>query len=132
MTFRDRIGKLGDLAFWLWAVVGIGFGFGISAFGVFTIPASLLVTILLLTQPKLRHSVYGVLVGIGAVLLLVAYINREGPGTVCHTFSNGFECAHDLPDPKKWAGIGLAFVLAGLLAQMYATGRPLLSRSGRF
>jgi len=110
-----------DWAFWLWALVGVGFGFGISSLGIFTVPASLLATIFLLRQPRLRRSAQGILVGIGAVLLLVAYINREGPGTVCHTFSNGFECAHDLPDPKKWAAVGLAFIAAGVLAQLFAS-----------
>jgi len=111
-----------DLGFWVWAVVGVGFGFGISQIGLFTVPASVLVTILLLARPTLRRSVYGILVGIGAVLLLVAYINREGPGTVCHTNSNGFECAHDLPDPKKWAAVGILFIVAGLIAHALTTG----------
>lgn len=129
MTFRDRIGRLGDLAFWLWAIVGIGFGFGISVIGLVTIPASALASIFLLSRPGLRASVYGVLVGIGIPLLAVAYMNREGPGTVCRSFDagRGVQC-DDLYDPRKWASIGLAFVLAGLLAQMYATG-PRASRA---
>jgi hypothetical protein len=70
-----------------------------------------------------------VLVGIGIPLLAVAYMNREGPGTVCRSFDGGrgVQC-DDLYDPRKWAGIGLAFVLAGLLAQMYVTG-PRASRA---
>lgn len=129
MTFRDRIGKLGDLGFWVWAVVGIGFGFGISVIGLVTIPASALASIFLLSRPGLRASVYGVLVGIGIPLLAVAFMNRQGPGTVCHSFDagRGVQC-DDLYDPRKWAGIGLAFVLAGLLAQLYATG-PRASRA---
>jgi hypothetical protein len=62
-----------------------------------------------LTQKRLRRSLYGILVGIGAVLLLIAYINR-GPGD--------FNALH-------WLIAGLAFVLAGLLAQMFAVApRP--------
>ena len=127
MTFRERIGKLGDSAFWLWAVVGVGFGFGISVIGLFTIPASALVAIFLLWRPRLRASAYGVLVGIGIPLLTVAYLNRDGPGTVCHSFdaSRGVQC-DDLYDPRKWGAVGLAFVVSGLLAQMFATGpKPL-------
>jgi hypothetical protein len=71
--------SLGDWAFWLWAVVGLGFGFGISVIGLFTVPAVFLLTIFLLTRPRLRRSAYGLLVGIGAPLLVVAYLNRGGP-----------------------------------------------------
>ena len=117
-SFGLRVRRL-DLGFWLWALVGVGLGFGISVIGIFTIPASVVVMIFLLSRPRLRASAYGVLVGIGVPLLTVAYINREGPGTVCHTFSDGMECG-DLPDPKKWAAIGLAFVVAGVLAQSLA------------
>jgi hypothetical protein len=129
MTFRDRVGKLGDWAFWLWAVIGVGFGFGISVIGLVTIPASALASIFLLSRPGLRASVYGVLVGVGIPLLAVAYMNREGPGTVCHPFDagRGVQC-DDLYDPRKWAGVGLALVVAGLLAHMYATG-PRTSRA---
>jgi uncharacterized membrane protein YedE/YeeE len=118
---RDRLGGLLDWAFWLWALVGVGFGFGISVVGLFTVPASAIATIVLLTKPRLRESAYGVLVGIGVPLLVVAFLNREGPGTVCHTIDGGrgTQC-DDLYDPRKWAAVGLAFVLAGLLAQILA------------
>ena len=118
--------SLGDWAFWLWAVVGLGFGLGISVIGLFTVPAAFLLTIFLLTRPRFRRSAYGLLVGIGAPLLLVAYLNREGPGTVCHTFDGGrgSQC-DDLYDPRKWAAVGLAFVVAGLAAQVWArNGQP--------
>lgn len=98
--------KLFEWAFWLWALVGLGFGFGVTALGVFTVPASLLITILLLRRPRFRRSVYGVLVGIGAVLILIAYINRDGP----------FNARH-------WLLAGLALVAAGLIAQSLNTGR---------
>jgi len=118
-----------DVGFWLWAVVGVGFGFGISVIGLVTIPASALAAIVLLSRPRLRASAYGVLVGIGIPLLAVAYMNREGPGTICHSFDagRGVQC-DDLYDPRKWAAVGLAFIVAGVLAQMFATG-PRASRA---
>ena len=109
MSFHERIGRLGDWTFWVWAVVGVGFGFGISVIGLITVPASIIATIALLTQKRLRRALYGILVGIGAVLLLIAYINR-GPGD--------FNARH-------WLLAGLVFMLAGLLTQMFAAGpRP--------
>jgi hypothetical protein len=113
-----------DFGFWLWAIVGVGLGLGVSVIGLFTVPASLLIAILLLTRTRLRGSAYGVLVGIGIPLLVVAFLNREGPGTVCHSFDGGrgMQC-DDLYDPRKWATLGLAFIVAGVLAQLL-TGRP--------
>jgi hypothetical protein len=118
--------RLADWAFWLWALVGVGFGLAISAVGIFTVPASAIATIFLLTRPRLRASVYGILVGIGIPLLLVAYLNREGPGTVCHTIDggSGTQC-DDRYDPRTWLLAGLVFVVAGLAAQLWArNGRP--------
>jgi hypothetical protein len=59
-------------------------------------------------------------------LLVVAFLNREGPGTVCHSIDGGrgTQC-DDLYDPRKWLLFGLAFVLAGLAAQLLASAsRP--------
>jgi uncharacterized membrane protein YedE/YeeE len=118
-----------DWAFWLWALVGVGFGFGISVVGIFTVPASALASIFLLSRPRLRASAYGVLVGIGVPFLIVAFLNREGPGTVCHSIDGGrgMQC-DDLYDPRKWAAVGLVCVVAGLLGQL-AAARPRASRA---
>jgi hypothetical protein len=115
---RDRLHGLLDRPFWVWAIVGVGYGFGISSLGLLTIPASTLVAIFLLRNPRLRESAYGVLVGIGAVPLWVAYDNRKGPGTVCHTFDHGRgrQC-DELFDPRKWLIAGLVLIAAGLIAQ---------------
>jgi hypothetical protein len=95
----------------------VGFGFGITSLGLFTVPASALVAIALLTRPRFRGSAYGVLVGIGALPLGVAYDNRKGPGTVCHAIDHGrgTQC-DDLYDPRKWLLVGLVLVVAGLIA----------------
>ena len=112
MTLRDRIASLGDWTFWVWAVVGVGFGFVISVIGIFIAPVSLAATIFLLRRPRFRESVFGILVGIGAVLVLVAYINR-GPGD--------FSARH-------WLLAGLGFIVAGVAAQILAGG-PRASRA---
>lgn len=119
--------SLGDWTFWVWAVVGVGFGLGISVIGLFTVPAAFLITIFLLTLKRFRQSVWGLLVGIGAPLLFVAYGNREGPGTVCHAIDGGrgTQC-DDLYDPRKWAAVGLLFIAAGIAGQLFAA-RPRVS-----
>jgi len=89
--------------------------------GLFTVPAAVLLTIILATQPEFRRTAWGVLIGIGVPFLLVAYLNREGPGTVCHSIDGGrgTQC-DDLSDPRNWLLVGLALVLAGLAAQLWA------------
>jgi hypothetical protein len=126
---RAARSRLGDWAFWLWAVVGVGYGFAISAIGLFTVPLSLIATIFLLTRRRTRASAYGVLVGIGVPLLVVAFLNREGPGTVCHSIDGGrgTQC-EDLYDPRKWLAIGLLFVAAGVAGQLLAA-RSRVSRA---
>jgi hypothetical protein len=115
---RDRLHGLLDWPFWVWAIVGVGFGFGITSLGLLTVPASTLVAVFLLRRPRLRESAYGVLVGMGALPLFVAYDNREGPGTVCHTFDHGRGTQCDgLSDPRKWLLAGLVLIVAGLIAQ---------------
>jgi hypothetical protein len=113
--------SLVDWTFWVWAVVGVGYGFAISVIGLFTVPAAVLLTIILATQPEFRRTAWGVLIGIGVPFLLVAYLNREGPGTVCHSIDGGrgTQC-DDLSDPRNWLLVGLALVLAGLAAQLWA------------
>jgi uncharacterized membrane protein YedE/YeeE len=130
---RAARSSLGDWAFWLWAVVGVGFGFGISMIGLFTVPAATLITIFLLTRRRFRQSAYGLLVGIGVPLLVVAYLNREGPGTACHSIDGGrgTQC-DELYDPRKWLLAGLVFVVAGMAAQLWAASRNgLPGSSGR-
>ena len=82
---------------------------------------ALAATALLLTQKRFRGSAWGLLVGVGALPLWVAWDNREGPGTACHSIGggSGTQC-DDLYDPKKWLLFGLAFVLAGLAGQLLA------------
>jgi len=113
--------SLGDWTFWVWAVVGVGYGFAISVIGLFTIPAALVLTIILATQPEFRRSTWGVLTGIGVPLLLVAYLNRGGPGTVCHSIDGGRGTQCDnLSDPSKWLIVGLLFVAGGIAGQVLA------------
>lgn len=109
-----------DWRFWVWAIVGVGFGFAISMLGLFTVPASALATIVLLRRPAFRESAYGALIGIGAIPLFVAYDNRKGPGTVCHTIDRtmGTQC-DQLLDPRPWLVAGIVLVAAGLVAQAW-------------
>ena len=55
-----------------------------------------------------------VTIGIAALPLLLAYLNRHGPGTWCHPIGTprhpGVECADEW-DPRPFLAIGLALLL---------------------
>jgi hypothetical protein len=120
MTARGRLAPFLDWSFWLWVLVGAGLAFGFLSFiGFVTFIPALILGVFMWRRPRLRHSAYGVIAGVGVPLIAIAYINREGPGTVCHTFPNGLECAVGLPDPRKFLAAGLIFFLAGLVAQAW-------------
>ncbi len=72
--------------FCLWALFGVALAL---VFAILGTPAVLLVLLggwLLVSQPALRGSAFGVLSGLGAISLYIAFVQRRGPGTVCwHT-----------------------------------------------
>ena len=81
MALRARLGLFVDWAFWLWALVGAGLAFGMLSFAGFFVGLGCIVFVVRLARdPRTRPAWLGVLVGAGALPLLIAYINREGPG----------------------------------------------------
>ncbi|HEV7640971.1 MAG TPA: hypothetical protein VGO39_08920 [Gaiellaceae bacterium] len=50
------------------------------------------------------------------LLLFVAYLNRDGPGTACWQHGSTSGCGQDL-NPLPWLFLGLAFVVGGFVAQ---------------
>src|SRR5438876_11011749 len=119
MADRVHLGPFLDLGFWLWALVGVGLGFATSfVLGIFTVPASVLVALILLTRPRLRTSAFGTFVGFGAVFLLIAYLQRRGPGVTCWHSANASGCDEWL-DPRPYLLIGLASIATGLLGHAW-------------
>jgi hypothetical protein len=66
---------------------------------------------------------WAVAVGAAAMPLFIAYNNRHGPGTHCHTFSTpagpGQECG-DQWDPRPWVTIGAALVITGFVGALWS------------
>ena len=100
-----------------WAVVGCGLALGVISFaiGPFALVAAGLLAALLLSRPAARGSAYGLLIGIGALLLYVAYLNRAGPGTTCWQHGSTTGCDEHL-NPLPWLVLGVAFVAGGFIA----------------
>jgi hypothetical protein len=123
MTIRARLGPFLDWGFWLWSIVGVGLGFCLSSLGVFLVLPLLVAIVFMVRQQRLRSSWPGALVGIGAVLLFVAYLQRQGPGVTCWQTATASGCDEHL-DPLPWLVGGIVFVTAGFVAQAVRTGRP--------
>jgi len=83
----ERRAHLGACAwFWVWAVVGgcVTIGF-VSALGLFFVPVIALGAFVGVSWGRafMAMAPLGAITGAGLPFLLVAYLQRKGPGTVC-------------------------------------------------
>jgi len=109
---------------WLWFVTWVAVGalvaLGLVSLGLLAlVPALLIAFAILLTSSAARRSAWGLLSGAGLLSLVVAYIQREGPGTTCWRTATGGGCEEHL-DPRPWLIVGLALFLFGVAAQLVA------------
>ena len=93
-----------DWAFWLWALVGAALALSAVSLGPLLGLPVLLAIVLLAWQPRTRSSAWGIFVGFGALLLLVAYLNRDVPGDR-HL------------DARPWLVAGIVLVATGLIGE---------------
>jgi hypothetical protein len=100
--------------FWAWALVGCGAALGAISLGPLLELPILGVGIALASSPRVRQSAFGLLSGAGAVCLLVAWLQRRGPGTVCWQKANAAGCDQYL-DPRPWLAIGILLLVGGLV-----------------
>jgi hypothetical protein len=108
MTVRPSTGP-----FLAWGGVGAGLCLATLTpltIGILVLPAAVAAGAVLLIWRRSRNgSAVGLLSGVGIVPLYVGYLNRDGPGNVCHTIAGGQECVGEW-SPVPW------LVLGGLLA----------------
>jgi hypothetical protein len=98
-----------------WVLVGCALALGTVSLGPLVLLPVAVIAVLMLRQPAARRSAYGALVGMGMLLLFVAYLNREGPGTTCWERGTASGCDQHL-NPLPWLALGLAFVVGGSVA----------------
>lgn len=94
-----------------WVVVGAAFTFGllgILSIGIFILPCALLATFHLARRNPSARFMTGILSGVGVPLLVVAFLNRNGPALICSQGS----CDQRL-SPWPWLLAGVLFVLLG-------------------
>ena len=117
---------LGECAwFWVWVVVGgcLAIAF-ISFIGFFFLPVAFLGALAGLTwgRASVARSSLGAITGAGVPFLIVAYIQRQGPGTVCWKTATAQGCDEYL-DPRPWLAIGIVLILGGIAAFLHARAR---------
>ncbi|MEU0024246.1 hypothetical protein [Streptomyces sp. NPDC006335] len=109
--------------FLTWLLVGACAGIGLAA--ILTVGAALLVAAavaaVLLLRAGPARAVVGAVSGPALPLFYLAYLNRGGPGEVCHAVTGGQSCTEEYtPVPFLVAG---ALLLAVGIVLHAATGR---------
>lgn len=121
-----RVPHLGECGwFWVWALAGGCVAISlVSYIGVFFLPVAALAALAALRWGRegIARSSLGAVTGAGVPFLIVAYVQRKGPGTVCWQHGSASGCDEYL-DPRPWLAIGIVLVVAGAGAFAVARAR---------
>ena len=123
-------GRQGGWGWFLaWAVLGGAAALGLVSLGFLLLVPAAAVAALLGSRAAARRSAFGVLAGAGVLLLVVAYLNREGPGTTCWQRGAASGC-DEHSDPLPWLVVGAVFLIGGILATHSASGMASVPAGG--
>ncbi len=110
-----------------WAVVGATSGLGVVAllsFGPLLLAVGLVMTVIGARSARRRNrSAFLVLAGAGVAPLLLAWLNREGPGTVCDVAGPVTSCSETYSPLPFLVVAGLLVVTGAVLARPSPAGR---------
>ena len=123
MNFIPQIVRRSDGWGWffVWALLGTGAVLGTVSFGpLLLVPVILISVFLWRRRLEARRSAFGLLTGGGALLLYVAWVQRDGPGTTCWHTATASGCDQHL-NPLPWLIAGAALVITGLVAHARRT-----------
>ena len=99
-----------------WAVVGAGAALAAVSLGpILALPIAA-IAVVMISRPSIRGSAFGLLAGVGVILLYVAYVQRHGPGTTCWRNATSSGCDQHL-NPIPWLVLGLACLIGGVVGQ---------------
>ena len=108
----------GVAAFLGWALlgagIGAGFGLGIPG-GLFVALALVLVGGVLVARQGVRPAQLGVVTGLGALPLAIAWLNRRGPGQFCAEGVTGASACVAQSNPWPFVLVGLVVVVVGVV-----------------
>jgi len=104
-------------AFCGWSVAGLGMGLGVMSMltiGPFVLLATLVLCAVLLYRPGVGTAMAGLASGIGVPPLYVAWLNRDGPGTVCSHTATSSACTDEWT-PWPFLVVGLMLLAVGVV-----------------
>lgn len=105
-------------AFAGWVVAGAGFCLGaltILTIGPFVFLATFVLCGGLLWRQGFGYGMAGAISGVSVPLLYVAWLNRDGPGTVCTTSGTSSSCTDEW-SPWPFVAIAVVLFVVGLVA----------------
>ena len=82
--------------FWAWVLLGFAAAIGFVSLGVLVVVPAAVVAGAMASRPSIRSSAFGALTGMGLLLLFVAWVQREGPGTTCWRTASASGCDEHL------------------------------------
>jgi hypothetical protein len=106
--------------FFLWALLGTAAALGAVSLGPLLLVPVALFGVCLWTRPAVRRSAFGLLTGAGALLLYVAWVQHDGPGTTCWHTATASGCDQHL-NPLPWLIAGAVLVVSGFFARARRT-----------
>ena len=115
---RTPLPGTGVAAFLGWVLLGAGIGAGLGLGipgGLFVALALVLVGGLLVVRQGVRPAQVGVVTGLAALPLALAWLNRQGPGTVCAEGVTGASACVVQSNPWPYVLVGVALVAVGVV-----------------
>jgi hypothetical protein len=112
---------LAYVCFCAWTLIGAVAALGLVSLGPIALGPALIAGAALSTSTTARRSRFGLLAGAGLVLLFIAYLQRQGPGTTCWHTATAAGCEQHL-NPIPWLLIGLLLTATATVLQARETG----------
>ncbi|MFG2477694.1 hypothetical protein [Streptomyces fagopyri] len=123
-------GKRDWLYFAGWLLTGAGYLLvllTVLSIGIFILPIPLIGTLALATRRGALRGLPGLISSTSLPLFLLAYLNRDGPGTYCTSSAGGRSCTEGLLDPWILLAVGLLALAAGVALFLTIRRRPVVS-----
>ncbi len=101
--------------FGVWSAIGALYALalvGAMTIGIFVLPVAVLSTVLIRRRRAAMVGLPGLISGASLPLMYIAYLYRDGPGTVCVVRRGGVECTDEW-SPWPWLAIAIAMLVAG-------------------
>jgi len=95
---------------------------------VFLVPVVGLLGVALATRPRARAAAPALLCGLALPALLVAWLNRDGPGNVCTITPSSTSCVEEW-SPWPWVAVASALILSGIAGSVMARRSAIRARA---